>query len=134
MYCRNCGHPNDENAWKCTQCGTELRAAPAPITSITPGQPVAGVPQPIKIPNYLWQSIVCTIFCCWPLGIPAIVYAAQVNGKVGKGDIEGAKVSSKNAKMWCWIAFGTGLFIVALYIALVAFGVLSNLSHTGVGD
>lgn len=122
MFCRQCGAQNDDNAWKCVQCGTELRAAPAPA----PIQPVATV----TIPNYLWQSIVVTIFCCWPLGIPAIVYAAQVNSKIAKGDIEGARASSKNAKMWCWIALGTGLFVGLLYIILLALGVVSNM-HIG---
>jgi interferon-induced transmembrane protein/zinc ribbon protein len=121
MYCRQCGAQNDDNAWKCVQCGTELRAAPTPAVP-------AG--QPVTIPNYLVQSILVTIFCCWPLGIPAIVYAAQVNSKVAKGDIEGAKASSKNAKMWSWIAFGTGLLVGVVYIILVALGVVSNM-HLG---
>jgi len=64
------------------------------------------------------------------LGIPAIVYSAQVNSKVAKGDIEGARASSKNAKMWCWIALGTGLVIGLLYIILMAMGVVSNM-HVG---
>jgi interferon-induced transmembrane protein/zinc ribbon protein len=121
MYCRQCGAQNEDNAWKCVQCGAELRAAPA--AAATPAQPVT-------IPNYLWQSIVVTIFCCWPLGIPAIVYAAQVNSKVARGDIEGAQASSKNAKMWSWIAFGTGLLFGVVYLALVLLGVVSNM-HLG---
>jgi interferon-induced transmembrane protein/zinc ribbon protein len=128
MYCRQCGAPNDDNAWKCVQCGTELRGEPAPALT-----PTSSPSQPIVIPNYLWQSIVCTIFCCWPLGIPAIVYAAQVNGKIGRGDIEGAKASSKNAKMWCWIAFGTGLLVIGVYVILMVLGVVSNM-HLGGSD
>lgn len=126
MYCRQCGAQNEDNAWKCVQCGTELRPGPAPGAGLTP----ASAPSPpVVIPNYLWQSIVCTILCCWPLGIPAIVYAAQVNSKVARGDIEGAKASSKNAKMWCWIAFGTGLVVIVGYILLMVLGVVSNLNH-----
>jgi len=109
MYCRSCGAPNDDNAWKCIKCGAVLQGA-APAVSTTP---------PITIPNYLWQAIACTVLCCWPLGIPAIVYAAQVNTKVGQGDIEGARNSSQNAKMWCWIAFGSGLVVGVLYLAFV---------------
>jgi len=37
------------------------------------------------VPNYLVQAILCTICCCLPFGIVAIVYAAQVNGKVAGG-------------------------------------------------
>ncbi|MBN1550115.1 CD225/dispanin family protein [bacterium] len=61
------------------------------------------------IPNYLAQSILVTLFCCLPAGIPAIVYASQVNGKAMAGDTVGARVASEYAKTWCWIAFGLGL-------------------------
>ena len=99
MFCPKCGATNDDNAWKCVQCQTILQQA---VT------PAAGGP-PEVIPNYLWQAIVCTICCCVPLGIPAIVYAAQVSSKVTQGDLAGARNASKNAKMWCWIAFGVGI-------------------------
>ena len=39
-----------------------------------------GYPQ--HIPNYRIPSILVTIFCCLPLGIAAIIFAAQVDGKV----------------------------------------------------
>ena len=62
-----------------------------------------------EIPTYLWQSIVVTILCCWPLGIPAIVYAAKVDGLKRSGDWQAAQEASNAAKMWCWISFGLGL-------------------------
>ena len=117
MFCPNCGATNDDNAWKCVQCQTNLREA------LTP----AAVPPGEVIPNYLWQSIVCTVCCCWPLGIPAIVYAAQVNTKVLQGDLEGARNSSHNARMWCWIAFGAGLVFSLVYGAFTLLTTLHNL-------
>jgi hypothetical protein len=114
MYCPSCGAPNDDNAWKCVKCGAVLQTAP-------PAIPTAA---PVAIPNYLWQSIVCTLFCCWPLGIPAIVYAAQVNAKAARGDIEGARSSSKNAKTWCWVAFGSGLAFGVIYLAFVIISIM----------
>jgi hypothetical protein len=80
-------------------------------------------PPPEVIPNYLWQAIVCTVCCCVPLGIPAIIYAAQVNTKVVQGDLAGARQSSKNARMWCWIAFGSGLAVSLIYLvfAIISF-------------
>ena len=83
--------------------------------------------QPPTIPTtYLWQSIVVTILCCLPLGIPAIVFAAQVNSKVAAGDMAGAEEASRKARMWCWIAFGAGLAAVVISIILqVIFGVLA---------
>ena len=64
-----------------------------------------------QITNYLWQAIVVTILCCLPFGIPALVYASQVNSKLTQGDVAGAQVSSQKAKFWCWMAFGFGLAV-----------------------
>ncbi|VGO11703.1 hypothetical protein PDESU_00249 [Pontiella desulfatans] len=62
-----------------------------------------------NIPNYLWQSIVVTVLCCLPFGIPAIIFAAKVNGLVAAGQIEEAQAASAKAKMWCWISLGLGI-------------------------
>ncbi len=78
---------------------------------------------PARVPNYLVQSIL-TLFCCWPLSIVAIVFAAQVNGKLAGGDYAGAVQASKQAKMWCWISFGIGLaielIVLVFYIIAIA--------------
>jgi uncharacterized paraquat-inducible protein A len=103
MYCPKCGTPNDDNAWKCVRCGAALQHAPQ---------------APIKIPNYLAQAILCTIFCCLPFGIPAIIFAAQVNTKAAAGDIQGALDSSRKARMWCWIAFAVGVPVQLIIIAV----------------
>jgi len=71
----------------------------------TPPSVVAAV----STPNYLVQAILVTLCCCLPFGIPAIVYAAQVNGKLSAGDALGAMEASRKAKMWCWISFGLGV-------------------------
>lgn len=96
MYCKKCGAQNPDNALTCASCGTPVQGPP-------PMQPTQ------VIPNYLAQSIFVTLCCCLPLGIPAIVFASQVNGKVQSGDIPGAIESSNKAKMWFWIAFGVGI-------------------------
>jgi hypothetical protein len=81
----------------------------------------------VNVPNYLVFAILTTVLCCLPAGIPAIVYAAQVNGKLQAGDIAGAQLASKNAKMWCMISAGVGLAVGLLWGILVAIGALSNL-------
>jgi hypothetical protein len=73
------------------------------------------------IPNYLWQSIVVTIFCCWPLGIPAIVNAAKVDGMKARGDIHGAMEASASAKKWCWISLASW---VVLFVICMIFGLI----------
>jgi hypothetical protein len=71
-------------------------------------QPYAQGAMP-NIPNYLVQSILVTLCCCMPFGIPAIVYAPKVEGLVRMGNIVGAQEASAKAKMWCWIGFGVGI-------------------------
>jgi len=108
MYCPQCGAQNEDNAYRCLQCGFELhKPMQAQYSSNAP-----------YIPNYLVQSILVTIFCCLPFGIPAIVYASQVNGKLLAGDISGAQDSSDKARMWCWIALIVGLISCTVYGAI----------------
>jgi hypothetical protein len=72
-----------------------------------------------NVPNYLVQSILVTLFCCLPLGIVAIIKAAEVNTKLQAGDYEGALASSEQAKKFCWWSFGLGLGFSVLYILFV---------------
>ena len=59
-------------------------------------------------------AILTTLFCCLPLGIVAIVFAAQVGGKLKAGDYDGARDASRKAKIWCWVSFGVGIAFVAV--------------------
>jgi len=126
MFCSQCGANNADNALVCMQCGRNLQpgVAPAPL-------PATGVvlPPGAAVPNYLVFAILTTVFCCLPTGIPAIVYAAQVNGKLQAGDLPGAQQASNNAKMWCFISLGTGLLVVLLYVVLIMAGILSGIKH-----
>ena len=78
-------------------------------------------------PNYLVFAILTTIFCCQILGIVSIVFAAQVNSRWNSGDIQGALDASKNAKLWSWIAFGSGLIIALVFTLLAIFGALAGI-------
>jgi hypothetical protein len=78
-------------------------------------------------PNYLVFAILTTIFCCQILGIVSIVFAAQVNSRWNSGDIQGALDASKNAKLWAWIAFGSGFIIVIVTVILAMLGVLAGI-------
>src|SRR5438270_6684891 len=86
----------------------------------TPPPPAGG--GSAAVPNYMVPAII-SIFCCWPLAIPAIIFAAQVNGKVASGDVAGAQDSSKKAKMFSFIAIGLGLLGILIYIIMLVLGV-----------
>ncbi|HYJ88694.1 MAG TPA: CD225/dispanin family protein [Pyrinomonadaceae bacterium] len=75
-----------------------------------------------NVPNYLVPAII-SIFCCWPLGIVAVIFAAQVNGKVASGDIAGAEDASKKAKLFSYISIGIGLVVGVIYLLLTILGI-----------
>jgi hypothetical protein len=74
-----------------------------------------------NVPTYLTQAILVTLLCCLPFGIPAIVYAASVSGKLQAGDYEGAKVASDKAKFWSWMSFWFALIPIGIAILGGAF-------------
>lgn len=74
------------------------------------------------VPNYLVLAIV-SLFCCLPLGVVAIIFAAQVNGKVAAGDTAGALDASKKAKMFSYISIGLGLAGILCYVLLLLLGI-----------
>lgn len=118
MCCWKCGAPNDDKARKCVQCDAYLRReAPARRRrhGATPGH---AYQRGRRIPNYLAHAILCTIFCCLPFGIVAIVYAAQVDGKAATGDIRGARFASNKAQSWCEIAFYIGIAVQILNLVV----------------
>jgi len=78
-------------------------------------------------PNYLVFAILTTIFCCQILGIVSIVYAAQVNSRWNSGDIQGAMDASRNAKLWAWVAFGSGFLVAVVMLLLAALGVFAGI-------
>ena len=124
MFCTQCGANNPDTAVVCAQCGRSLQAgspaAPLQATGVV-------LPPGTTVQNYLVFAILATVFCCLPTGIPAIVYAAQVNSKLQAGDLAGAQLASKNAKLWCLISLGLGLGVVGLYAMLITMGMLTSL-------
>lgn len=139
MNCPNCGTSNLDNATICVNCGRPLTAAgappppPPPQQSYTPppaprfdsGAPPAATPPP----NYLVQAILITLCCCLPLGIVAIIFSTQVNSKFAAGDIAGAMEASRQAKMWCWIAFGLGLAGILIWLVVGGAAFVQGLSE-----
>ena len=106
MFCKKCGAQNEDNATACASCNEKLDQTVVMATAAEAAPKPQSQPQ---IQSHMVLAIIITLVCCIPFGIPAIVYAAQVSGKVAAGNIEGALESSRKAKMWCWIGFWSGL-------------------------
>jgi hypothetical protein len=121
VNCPNCGTSNLDTASICVNCGKPLAGSTPHSYTPPPPPPSAatyGAPPPVVevIPNYLIQSIVITLCCCLPLGIVAIIFAAQVNTRLAANDIVGAREASAKAKLFCWIGFGIGLAAMIIWM------------------
>lgn len=125
MFCPRCGAKNEDGSTFCSSCGGDLKSTPSYSENRTPNSNYNGTQsysnyggnQEVK--NYLVWAILSTIFCCVPFGIPAIVYASQVDTRLRTGDFNGALESSRKAKTWCWVAFGSGLAVGIIYFFIM---------------
>ncbi len=124
MFCRKCGSQNPYGAARCADCGAQLdnpyqpggSAAKKPLDH----GPLSAAGKP---KNWLVASILATLFCCLPLGIVGIVYAAQVDSKWNGGDHHGAIHAAEKAKTWALVSIGLGLIlnIGMVVLQLIAF-------------
>jgi len=81
------------------------------------------------IPNHLVWAILTTLFCCLPLGIVSIVYAAQVDGKRAAGDIDGAREASRKAAQWAmWSAIVLPILMILWFVFFGGLAMLGGLS------
>lgn len=74
--------------------------------------------------NLVW-AILCTVLCCLPLGIVAIIRATKVNELWALGDFAGAQKAADEAKKWAiWGAAITiiGMVLYVLFILVIGFG------------
>jgi len=113
MFCTACGYQLSPGMNLCPNCGAQVV------------MPTAAVQMP-GIQNYLVPAILLTLCCCPPFGVVAIVYAAQVSSKAAAGDDAGALAASKNARLWLWIGFGSGLLFAICYGVFVGFAAFNQ--------
>lgn len=71
--------------------------------------------------NNMVMAILCTVCCCLPFGIYAIIKASKVNGFYMAGMYNEAVNSANEAKKWSTIGIITGLVIQVIYMAVYFF-------------
>ena len=67
--------------------------------------------------NMLW-AILCTLFCCLPLGIVAIINAAKVNGLYRSGNYSDAQEAADNAKKYALYGLIAGIVVFVVYFII----------------
>ena len=70
-------------------------------------------------PNHVLRlvfAILATLFCCLPIGIAAIVFAAIGMSRENSGDYAGADSAANTAMILIWVSVGLSLAIWLIYI------------------
>jgi hypothetical protein len=119
VQCSDCGQQVSDRAGNCPKCGAPIGYA-AQQGGVTPPalSPYADDPQ--RPNNLLVWSILATVLCCPPTGIPAIVNSARVNNLWDTGDHEGAYRAIGKARGWCIATLILGIVFYLTYIIIVA--------------
>lgn len=83
------------------------------------------------VPNNLVWAIIGICGCGWPLAIPAIIFATQVNSKLAAGDVAGAEDASKKAKLFAMIAIGIDAlgWIIGIIYWIAVIGIVASSSR-----
>ena len=89
-------------------------AAPAIGTS---GAPVTA-PQSGQVFDWLIPSILTIIFCAWPLGIPALIFAIKANSAKKRGDMAVAVHSAGRARLFVILSVVIGI-VVWIYLGFI---------------
>jgi hypothetical protein len=77
------------------------------------------------IDPWLWQSILATIFCCQPLGVVGIAFAAQSQTAMSLGSYDLARRKANTARTWTLWSAGVMLIVVVLWFLFFAIGIAS---------
>ena len=111
--CPACSEEILVSAQKCKHCGEYLTPAARRSAGIAPAKKNQ---QTRKITDPMGPAVV-SLFFFLPLGIVALIFAAQFKSKLQAGDYSGAEQAAGLAKLMAGIAAGLGMLIVIVLFA-----------------
>lgn len=77
-----------------------------------------------KPDNHLVLAIICTAFCCMPIGIYAIIKANDVNSQYNMQQYAQAEQSAAEAKKWSIIGIVASGIIWVLFLIFYIFAIV----------
>ncbi|HPU02063.1 MAG: hypothetical protein GX890_01720 [Firmicutes bacterium] len=124
VICSGCNKAYHMHCWdksgRCQTDGCEGKPVYHPAPEPEAQAPRQASSMAKDVPNYLAWAILATIFCCQPLGIVAIVFAAQASSSLAAGNYEAALKTSTMARNWCLAATVVGVVWIVL-VSIAAF-------------
>ncbi len=123
MYCPKCGTQNQDNNYKCTQCGEILHASPAPQVVIPSDETLGGM-IPMKngaaVAAYYLGVFSVIPFMGIPLGIAGLILGV-------KGLRKANEHPEVKGKAHAWVGIICGGFFGLAYLVLAAALVYSGM-------
>ena len=114
-YCSRCGSEVSDDQRFCSNCGAEIHTDVDYSPEMDMDESTTISSQIPDINTHLAKAIIATLICCAPVGVVAIYYAASVNGKLLKGNIEEARIASEKADKWGNWSIGVGIILGLFY-------------------
>ena len=90
---------------------------PPPAYPTPPQAPAVG-PTGAPVRDWLIPSILTIIFCAWPLGIPALIFAVKANSSKKRGDMAAAADQAGKARLFVILSAVLGI-VVWIYLGFV---------------
>lgn len=82
-----------------------------------------------KPSNNLWLAVASTLFCCQPLGIVAIHYAAKVDTYWLAGEQDAARAASRKAVWWSVAVIIIGVVLFTLFLIFYAAVIAASIKN-----
>ena len=90
---------------------------PPPVYPAAPPAPAVG-PSGAPVRDWLIPSILTIIFCAWPLGIPALIFAVKANASKKRGDMAAAADQAGKARLFVILSVVIGI-VVWIYLGFI---------------
>ena len=79
--------------------------------------------------NGLVWAVLCTAFCCLPLGVVAIIYSTKVDPAWNEGRKQDAIAAAKKAQMMSILGAVLGFVLIVIYLFLVVVAEFANAGY-----
>ena len=114
-FCSQCGHQLNDAAQFCPKCGNQVTT----VSNNQQPQVQAEPSRPIKPDSHMFLAILSTLFCCFPLGMYAIILASKVDGLYLMGEYEEARMKANDAEEWAAIGMVCAIIVWLIYFIFI---------------
>ncbi|XP_057212465.1 proline-rich transmembrane protein 1 [Triplophysa rosa] len=84
-----------------------------------------GEEQPSLPKDYLTESVLVTVFCCWMSGLIAVMYSHETRAALARGDVREAEKTSQKARTLVLFSLIFGIIVIVGWVVYVLVALLA---------